>query len=71
MANRRVKIQCKYWVIIGCNLTDVQEQMLAARENEHSSPTKEVRLLCKEFGFTAGLLKGALAVDRKLSHEVM
>ena len=26
---------------------------------------KKVKELCKEFGFTAGMLKGALAEDRK------
>ncbi len=25
---------------------------------------KEVKRLCKEFGFTAGMLKGALAIGR-------
>ncbi|MFT4636063.1 MAG: hypothetical protein ACI854_001924 [Arenicella sp.] len=31
-----------------------------------SEPKKNVRL-CKEFGFTAGMLKGALAEGRKKS----
>jgi len=34
-------------------------------KNEHTNALKEVRRLCKEFGFTVGMLKGALAEGRK------
>jgi len=30
---------------------------------------KEVKRLCKEFGFTAGMLKGALADGRKVKQQ--
>ena len=43
--------------------------MIEAKKNEHANALKEVKLkeikrLCKEFGFTAGTLKGVLAEGR-------
>lgn len=38
-----------------------QEKMTAAKKNGRTSASKEVKLLHKEFGFTAGRLNGALA----------
>ena len=35
-----------------------------AKKNERANALKEVKRLCKEFGFTAGMLKGALAKGR-------
>ena len=37
------------------------------KENERANALKEVKRLCKEFGFTAGMLKGALAKGRKIN----
>ena len=42
-------------------------KMVEAKKNERANALKEVKRLCKEFGFTAGMLKGALAVGRKKS----
>ena len=42
-----------------------QMQMVEAKKNERANALKEVKRLCKEFGFTAGMLKGALAEGRK------
>jgi len=42
-----------------------QQQMVEAKKNERANALKEVKRLCKEFGFTAGMLKGALAEGRK------
>ena len=39
--------------------------MVEAKKNEPTNSLKELRRLCKEFGFTAGMLKGALAEARK------
>jgi len=39
----------------------IQHQMVEAKKNERTNALKEVKRLCKEFGFTAGMLKGALA----------
>jgi hypothetical protein len=35
--------------------------MAESKKNELANPLKEVKRLCKEFGFTAGMLKGTLA----------
>ena len=43
----------------------IQQQMTKAKKNERANALKEVKRLCKEFGFTAGMLKGALVKGRK------
>jgi hypothetical protein len=42
----------------------LQQQMAKAKKNERAEALKTVKRLCKEFGFTAGMLKGALAKGR-------
>ena len=42
----------------------IQQQMAEAKKNERTNALKEVKHLCKEFGFTAGMLKGALTEGR-------
>ena len=39
--------------------------MIKAKKHERSNALKEVKRLCKEFGLTAGMLKGSLAEGRK------
>ena len=36
-----------------------------AKKNERANALKEVKRLCKEFGFTAGMLKGSIAEGRQ------
>jgi uncharacterized membrane protein (DUF106 family) len=43
----------------------IQQQMIEAKKNERTIALKKVKDLCKEFGFTAGMLKGALTEGRK------
>jgi len=38
---------------------------MEAKKNECANALKEVKRLCKEFGFTAGMLKGSLAEGRQ------
>jgi len=38
--------------------------MIEAKKNERANALKEARRLCKEFGFTAGMLKGAIVNGR-------
>ena len=40
-------------------------KMVEAKKNERANALNEVKRICKEFGFTAGMLKGSLAEDRK------
>ena len=42
----------------------IQQQMAEAKKNERTSALKEVKRLCKEFGFTARMLKGSIAEGR-------
>lgn len=42
----------------------LQQQMVEAKKKERSNALIEVKRLCKEFGFTAGMLKGSLAKGR-------
>lgn len=39
--------------------------MVEAKKNERANALKEAKWPCKEFGFMAGMLKGALAEGRK------
>jgi len=34
----------------------IQQQMVEAQKNESANILKEIKRLCKEFGFTAGML---------------
>jgi hypothetical protein len=42
----------------------IQQQMVEAKKNELANTLKEVKRICKEFGFTAGILRGSLAERR-------
>ena len=46
-------------------MEEIQQQMVEAKKNERANALKEVKHLCKEFSFTAGMLKGLLAEGRK------
>ena len=52
------------------NTEAIQQQMVEAKKNERANALKEVKRLCKEFGFTAGMLKGSLAEGRKKNENV-
>jgi len=41
--------------------------MIETKKNERANALKELQRLCKEFGFTAGMLKGSLAESRKVA----
>ena len=41
-----------------------QQKLFEAKKSERANALKEVKRLCKEFGFTAGMLKGSLAKCR-------
>lgn len=42
----------------------IQQQMLEAKKKEGVNARKEVKRLCNEFCFTAGILKGSLGEGR-------
>jgi hypothetical protein len=43
----------------------IQQKIVEAKKNERADALKEVNRLCKEFGFTAGMLKSSLTEGRK------
>ena len=43
----------------------IQQQMAEAKKNERANALKEVKRLCKEFGYTAEMLKVSLAEGMK------
>jgi hypothetical protein len=42
-------------------------EMFKTQKNERASSLNKVKRHCKEFGFTAGMLKGSLAESRKVA----
>ena len=50
---------------LNAEMEAIQHQMVEAQKNERANALKEVKRLCKEFDFPAGMLKGTLAVGRK------
>ena len=47
----------------------IQQQMVEAKKNERANALKEVKRLCREFGFTAGMLKVRLQKAEKLKRS--
>jgi hypothetical protein len=43
----------------------IQQQMVESKKNERAYALKEVKRICSEFGFAAGMFKDALAEGRK------
>jgi len=43
----------------------IQHQMVEANKNERANALKEVKFICQEFGFMAGMFKGSLVEGRK------
>jgi DNA-binding protein H-NS len=46
-------------------MAQLEKELAEAKERERKDALIKVRELCKEFGFTAGMLKGCLAEGRK------
>ena len=47
----------------------IQLQMGKDKKKEHANALKELKHVCTEFGFTAGMLKGSLAEGTKKTGE--
>ena len=54
----------KSYDVLKAEMEVIQHRMVEAKKNERANALKEVKRLYKEFGFTAGMLKGALAKGR-------
>ena len=55
----------KLYEELKAEMEQLEAQMVEAKKRERAEALKKVKELCKEFGFSAGMLKGALAEDRK------
>jgi hypothetical protein len=55
----------KTYDVLKAEMRTIQEQMVETKRNQRTDVLKKVKELCKEFGFTAGTLKGELAEGRK------
>lgn len=50
-------------------MVEIPQQVVDSKKNERANALKEVKRLCKEFGFTAGMLKGSLSEGRKNNED--
>ena len=46
-------------------MEQLEQQMAEAKKGERADDLKKVKELCREFGFTAGMLRGALVEGRR------
>ena len=51
--------------LLKAEMEALQQQMGKTKKNERAEALETVKRLCKEFGFTAGMFKGALTEGRK------
>tara|TARA_B100001063_G_C16371628_1_gene361047 strand:- start:130 stop:300 length:171 start_codon:yes stop_codon:yes gene_type:complete len=51
----------KFYDELKAEMESIQQQMVESKKNDRSNALKEVKRLCKEFGFTAGMLNVSLA----------
>jgi hypothetical protein len=61
------RCEVKSYDELKAEMETIQQQMVEAKKNERANALKEIKRLCKEFGFTARMLKGSLAKGRKKS----
>jgi hypothetical protein len=64
LTHNQRRCEMKSYDELKAEMEAIQLQMDEAKKNERANALKEVKRLCKEFGFTAGMLKGALAKGR-------
>lgn len=57
----------KTYIELKSEMDRLEVQMEEAKKRERAKALKKVKQLCKEFGFTAGMLQGVLAKGRNRS----
>ena len=60
-----MRCKMKSYDELKAEMETIQQQMVEAKKKERANALKELKRLCKEFGFTAGILKGSLAEGLK------
>ena len=59
------RFEKKFYGELEAEMEAIQQQMADAKKIERSKALKEAKCFCKDFGFTAGTLKGSLAEGRE------
>ena len=65
MSINQQKCAMKSYDKLKAEIETIQQQIVEAKKNERTDTLKKVKKLCKEFSFTAGTPKGALAEGRQ------
>ena len=65
MTNKQMRCEMKSYDELKAEMEEIQQQMVEAKKNERTNAIKEIKRICKEFFYTAGMLKGSLAEGRK------
>ena len=60
-SSTRSRHKLKSYEELKAELEAIQQQMIEAKKNERANALREIKRLCKEFGFSAGMLKDSLA----------
>ena len=55
----------KSYDVLKAEMEAIQQQMVEPKKSERNVALKKVKELCEEFGFTAGMLRGAFSEGRK------
>lgn len=50
----------KFYVDLKAEMKKIQKQMVETKKNESANALKEVKRLCKDFCYTAGIAQGTL-----------
>jgi len=65
LSTQQLGCEMKSYNELKAEVETMQQQMAEAKKSERKDALKKFKELCKEFGFTAGMLKGSLAEGRK------
>ena len=55
------RFEMKSYNELKAEMEAIQQQIIVAKKNERANVLKEVKRLCREYGFTVGMPKSALA----------
>ena len=66
MVHNQPRYEMKSYDELKAEMEGIQQQMVETKENERANAQKEVKRLCKDFGFKARMFKGPIAEERKL-----
>ncbi|MDB4056805.1 H-NS histone family protein [Candidatus Thioglobus sp.] len=65
LSTQQLRCEMKSYNELKAEVETIQQQMAEAKKSDRTDALKKFKELCKEFGFTAWMLKGSLAEGRK------